>query len=323
MTIEYTAALSAIRLGSVAGLRAAFEPLTLAEMAELGTFIGPHRLRAAVVSQPTATAFRPRGEPLDTTVALVEINRQAFNVASGMQRPLAPDPQLAAGVRAALLDVAQRRRAKPLLTMPDDATGTLPNPASVPPPLGDADYAGAAARQNVEVASIKAVASVESSGRGFDGQGRPKILFEAHHFSTHTANRYNRTHPHLSVPARLWRQGRRFYRWDQYERLREAMVLDIDAALKATSWGKFQVLGSNHNGWNDVRTFVAAMFVSEGNHLRAFEAYCNDNHLMGFIRSHDWLSFARGYNGQSQEGYDTRIADAYRAVGGTARSGRR
>lgn len=179
MTIDYSAALSAIRLGSSSGLRAAFEPLTLAEMVELGTFIGPHRLRAVVVSQPTATTFRPRGEPLDTTVVLAEINRQAFNVAPALQRPLAPDPRLATEVRAALLDVAQRRRAAPLLTMPNDVTGTLPTPASIPPPLGDADYAGAAARQNVEVASIKAVASVESSGRGFDEQGRPKILFEA------------------------------------------------------------------------------------------------------------------------------------------------
>lgn len=320
MKIPYPQALAAIKSNSILSLRFAFEALTIPEMVELGTFIGPIRLRAVTATPALFTAFRPFTTTLDTVAVLSEINRQAFSVAPRALGPIQPDPAIAPAVRAALLAVATRRRARPLLQMPTDVTNTLPTPANVPAALSQADYAAAAARQSVEVAAIKAVAVVESGGRsGFDAVGQPKILFEAHHFSRHTANRFNVTHPHLSVPRRQWRTARRYYGWDQYQRLREAMVLDIDAALKSASWGKFQVLGSNHSGWNDVRSFVAAMYVSEANHLRSFEAFCNDGNLMRFVRSHDWLSFARGYNGQSQQGYDRLIANAFAAAGGVAR----
>ncbi|QNQ10663.1 N-acetylmuramidase family protein [Sphingomonas alpina] len=318
MTIPYPAALGAIRTGSTSQLRQVFEALTVAESVELGTFIGPQRLRAITVYPAMVTAFRPLPEPIDTVAILSEIGRQAFNDPAGLLLPLRPDPALVEQVRLALLDVERRRRVGPLLTMPTDVTATLPTPTGIPPALTEADYSTAATQQNVEVAAIKAVAVVESGGRsGFDSQGRPKILFEAHHFSGHSGNRFNTTHPHLSVPARQWRTASNYYGWDQYQRLREAMVLDVDAALKSASWGKFQVLGSNHSGWPNVRSFVEAMYVSEANHLRSFVAFCNDNNLMGFVRTKDWLSFALGYNGQSQQGYDQRMATAYLAAGGT------
>ena len=90
----------------------------------------------------------------------------------------------------------------------------------------------------------------------------------------------------------------------------------MDAALKAASWGKFQVLGSNHDGWPDVRSFVAAMFVSEANHLKAFEAFCSKRHLFEKTRRKDWTGFAVGYNGQGQTGYADDIAAAYHRAGG-------
>lgn len=98
--------------------------------------------------------------------------------------------------------------------------------------------------------------------------------------------------------------------------MHEALLLDQDAALKAASWGKFQVLGRYHSGWADVRSLVAAMYVSEANHLRSFEAHCNASNLFGAVRTKDWLAFARGYNGPRQQGYDRRIAQAYAAAGG-------
>jgi hypothetical protein len=304
VTIPYPAALNAIRLQSTAQLSRAFDNLTVNEMVELGTFVGPARLRAVTAVSQGVTA-----------AVLAETNKRAFNVAF---TPIPGQAQLAVlpsrtseQVRLAILDVGRRRSVAPLLSMPIDVTGTLPSPRSIPPPLADADYEGAARRQRLEVAAIKAVGMVESAGAGFDSQGRPKILFEAHHFGPRTQNRFATTHPHLSLTAREWRGSRRYYGWDQYQRLQEALLLDIDAALMAASWGKFQIMGFNHNGWQDVRSFVRAMYQSEGNHLQAFEAYCNDNHLMAFIRAKDWLAFARGYNGIGQEGYDRRMRDAY------------
>ena len=168
MTIPYPAALTAIRLRSAAQLRQAFDGITIGETVELGTFIGPSRLHAVTMLS--------QGE---TAALLIEINRQAFNIAlgpvPGQATPPAPDPRMNEQVRLAILDVAQRRHAGPLLNMPVDVTATLPPPTRNPPSIGDADYEAAARRQRVEMPAIKAVAVVESGGAGFDGQGRPTI----------------------------------------------------------------------------------------------------------------------------------------------------
>ena len=319
MTIQYPDVLSALKLNSGPQMRRIIESLNIPEQVEVGTFIGPQRLEA--VARHADWSAAPDAENSKVTTAnLAEVSRQAFN------NPL---PDLTddvvkmindwrkQAIKTSLVQLAQRRRTGPLLTMDADCYALLPVPAGVPAALTDVDYAAAAQRNNLEVAAIKAVATVESGGRkGFDDLGRPKILFEAHHFGPLTKNRFNQTHPHLACRDGDTTTAARFYSWNQYERLYEAMVLDIDAALSAASWGKFQVLGSNHNGWPDVRSFVAAMYVSEVNQLKAFEAFCSDNGLTGKARRHDWLGFALGYNGPKQKGYDAKMGAAFKAAGG-------
>lgn len=184
-------------------------------------------------------------------------------------------------------------------------------------PLSEANFSDVATRQNIPVAAIKAVARVESGGRsGFDEQYRPKILFGAHHFRKHTRRLFDLSHPHLSCDRT---SAKKYYRWDQYSRLYEAMLLDPVAAIKSASWGKFQVLGSNHNGWPDPVSFARAMQQSENNHLKSFEAYCVTNGLIAHLRSKNWAGFAEGYNGANYKDfdYDTKIANAYKRYGGT------
>jgi len=48
--------------------------------------------------------------------------------------------------------------------------------------ISENQFSTSAKSLNVEVASIKAVAEVESSGDGFLADGKPKILFEPHIF---------------------------------------------------------------------------------------------------------------------------------------------
>lgn len=327
MTVNYPTLFAAIRAGDASRLREALQSTPLDDIVEAATFIGPDRLAAAIRTDPAVVAFAaglppppailpPRvGAPTIEVAVLVDILRQAFgrllsNLPLELRGPRPASDFVARGIVA----VAARRRQGPLVAMPDDLTGILPA-AGAPAPLSEQDYRDSAARNAIEVAAIKAVAQVESGGRtGFDPRNRPKILFEAHYFGRLTAHRFDATHPHLSVAD--YRQSRPFYPWDQYGRMHEALLLAPDAALMSASWGKFQIMGENHSGWPNVRAFVAAMFESEANHLRAFEAYCTDNGLMGFIRARNWLAFARGYNGPRQEGYDTRIAAAYRAAGG-------
>ena len=256
----------------------------------------------------------PKPTTTTTFKVLAEVLRQGFKetIAGETEAKLQMPAIEEYLVRADLVSISRRRTLSPLLSMPD-VTNTLPQAKPNPPAISDQDFEDVARRNRIEAAAIKAVSQVESGGRsGFDGFGRPKILFEAHHFGPLTKNKFDVTHPHLSCPAAGLVHARRFYGWDQYERLHEALLLAPEAACEAASWGKFQVLGSNHNGWPDVFSFVTAMFQSEANHLKAFEAFCQDGKLFDALRSKNWRKFALGYNGKSQVGYDALMAAAYK-----------
>jgi N-acetylmuramidase len=93
----------------------------------------------------------------------------------------------------------------------------------------------------------------------------------------------------------------------------EAMTLDYEAAWKSASWGVFQIMGEYHQSLcgKTLKDFVNAMFVSEGEHLKLFMAYCKGKNIIRHMDKKNWKSFAEGFNGLYQVGYDTRIAAAY------------
>ncbi len=180
-------------------------------------------------------------------------------------------------------------------------------------PLSPADLDAAANAIGCARAVIDAVCDVESAGGGFLPDGRPKILFEAHVFHRLTNGRWGRSHPGISSPH--W--NRALYGASgahQYDRLAEAIALDRDAALQSASWGRFQLLGSNYGmvGYPNVEALVAALCESEAAHLGAFREFCRKGGLIGALRTRDWATFARGYNGPGQvEHYATALAAAY------------
>jgi hypothetical protein len=186
--------------------------------------------------------------------------------------------------------------------------------------LTEIDFTRAAQRSGLGVAIIKAVDLVESAGSGFlsDGSGRPVILYEAHRFSKETGGDFDRNYPKLSVPS--WDRSLYLGGAREYERLNAAALLDEQAALKATSWGRFQILGSNHSavGYPDVRSYVEAMTQSEGAHLDAFIGFIQANNLVRPLKALDWATFARGYNGTQYRlnKYDEKLAEAYARLTG-------
>jgi hypothetical protein len=197
-----------------------------------------------------------------------------------------------------------------------DVTETLPGGNPGAPRLSVHDYDTAAKDMGIEAAAIHAVATVEAGGRtGFDNLGRPKILFEGHLFRKFTGGAYDLKYPWLS---KAYPKSRDYYKWDQWSRLYEAMDLDVHAALEAASWGLFQVMGFNHNGWGSVVPFAQDMFVSEYMHLKSFASFCKDNHLIKLINDHDWAGFAAKYNGDgfAKNHYDTKMAAAYKSFAG-------
>jgi peptidoglycan hydrolase-like protein with peptidoglycan-binding domain len=179
--------------------------------------------------------------------------------------------------------------------------------------LMEADFERAARTLQCEIAGIKAVAEVESRGDGFLASGRPKILFEAHVFSRRTQHQYDRTHADISSPSwnrALYKGGEK-----EYERLEKAMALNTQAALESASWGRFQIIGFNHQNasFASVETFVNAMFESEGRHLDAFISFVQATGLTAPLREKRWADFARGYNGEgfAENQYDVKLKAAY------------
>jgi hypothetical protein len=344
MSLSYDRLMHLLERNDTAGLADDALSMNIADMVEFSLLIGPVRLGQIVQrlnwtlddiwggsilrqGQAGSSAAAPSvwkspllmGQPFPmvgrevTLAALADIHGAVYGRALP---PVAdaprPEPAVAAQIQTAIRETIARLSAKQSLRITRDVTKTLPTAAAVPASLSEADFAASAVRLGVEVAAIKAVSKVESGGRsGFDRAGRPKILFEAHYFSRLTARRFDASHPHLAQKSQ--KAGAAFYSWDQYARLHEAMLLDVEAALSSASWGKFQVMGSNHNGWQNPTDFARAMYVSEANHLISFEAYCADNNLIRHIKTKDWAKFARGYNGPDYAAgdYHGKMARAY------------
>jgi hypothetical protein len=179
--------------------------------------------------------------------------------------------------------------------------------------LTEEDYRRAATALGCEAAAIRAVADVESGGRtGFLPDGKPKILFESHVFSKLTAGKYDRAHPDISTATwiRNYVGGT-----GEHDRLERAMQLDHEAALKAASWGKFQILGMNYGrvGSRTIDEFVEAQKRSENEHLDAFVKFILSHDLSDELRDRRWADFARRYNGPryAENRYDQKMAEAY------------
>jgi len=185
------------------------------------------------------------------------------------------------------------------------------------PRLSEADFIREARDLNTDVPAIKAVTKVEAPRGGFQDDGQVSILFERHKFSEYTQGRFDRSHPDLSNPT----PGGYGTFSAQHGRLQRAVVLDRNAALMATSWGLFQILGSNYReaGFKSLQEFINAMISGESAQLSAFVDFVKSNpRRWNALKSHDWATFAKLYNGKNYKinQYDVKLADAYREFGG-------
>lgn len=178
------------------------------------------------------------------------------------------------------------------------------------------DYAKAADELGAEERAVKAVAAVESSGAGFwtiGGERKPTIRLEAHWFGKLTQYVYNDTHPQIS--CRQWTPSLAARTpvdaWRQFD---EAASLNENAAIQATSWGAFQIMGFHWKnlGYSSPQAMRADMDTEQGQ-LNAFVRFVKaDSVLLEALRRQDWHSFAGRYNGPGQiDVYAGRMARAY------------
>jgi hypothetical protein len=98
-------------------------------------------------------------------------------------------------------------------------------------------------------------------------------------------------------------------RWSLLE---EAYGLDPTAALSATGWGRFRILGMNYEacGFASLEDFVLAHARSEEDQLRAFEAFVRSQGMLDELQARDWQGFARRFYGSSRFAGD--LENAYR-----------
>lgn len=179
--------------------------------------------------------------------------------------------------------------------------------------LTDRDFQRAASLLGCEVAAIRAVADVESSGLGFLADGQPQILFEAHVFSRLTDHVYDASNPDIS--SRSWNKALYKGGVKEHARLKAACDINRDAALQSASWGEFQIMGFNWKrcGYESLQEFINAMYRSPSEHLTAFCRFMQSMGLADELQRKDWAGFARGFNGVSfaSNRYDERLASAY------------
>lgn len=191
--------------------------------------------------------------------------------------------------------------------------------------LAEEDLQNFANNYNLELAVVKAVNEVESSGKGFLLDGRPRILFEGHIFWRQLKKKgiepkvleSDRTE---NVLYSKW--TKKFYEGgkQEYDRLEKAAGLSDDdrvhdAAYEAASYGSFQIMGFHWQllGYPSVDAYVAHMYTHEKAHLAAFGKFCEANGLIQHLKDKNWRAFARGYNGPGFEEnkYDVKLANAY------------
>jgi len=197
----------------------------------------------------------------------------------------------------------------------------------------------AAKELKCEPGLIYAIARQESAHSSFiklGNQTMPSILYERHQFSKYSNRQYDDKYPDISsrqayhktkrkkviIKGEKGEKNKVIYEvidiktgeaavaddiygssgLHQYKRLVKAYQLDKEAALKACSWGKFQIMGFNHEtaGYNNVFDFVKGMSTGDPAHIRAFLKFAKSNKvLLNGLREKDFEKIAAGHNGDS------------------------
>ncbi len=185
-------------------------------------------------------------------------------------------------------------------------------------PMQPEDVATVAAEIGVEEAALRAVLSVESAGSGFDKAGRPKALFERHHFFKHLKAKPVELDQAVAMGLAYPKWGEKPYPKGSdavYAEIAAAYDIDADAALLSTSWGLGQVMGSNFKmvGCASVDQMVKQAMDAEVSQLRHMAGFIKTSGLLPKMQALDWAGFAKGYNGPgyAKNQYDVKLAAAY------------
>lgn len=188
--------------------------------------------------------------------------------------------------------------------------------------ISEQKYIDSASILKIDIATIKAVAQVESGGAGFLPSGEPVILFEPHIFWKQLVKRgispeqFLSVHPdYKPILYKKWGEYPYGKSSEQHKRLQRAATIDRIAALESASWGKFQIMGYHWSslGYTSLQEFINAAYKDEDSQLDIFVRFIQAFRLESFLRVHDWAGFALRYNGKGfkKNRYDEKLEAAY------------
>ncbi len=180
------------------------------------------------------------------------------------------------------------------------------------------DIVTVANEMEVPPAALRAVQLVEAAGSGFDAAGRPKALFERHHFYKHLRDDDELLQQAIDEGLAYPKWGTRPYPKGSdavYDEIERAAEIEVEAALLSTSWGLGQIMGSNYKmvGCANVIQMWEEAKESEINQLRHMASFIESARLADHMRSQNWAAFAKGYNGPgyAQNKYDQKLEAAF------------
>lgn len=180
-------------------------------------------------------------------------------------------------------------------------------------PLDDFDIPRMAHRINVSEDHFRAFFEVESAGRAYDRLGRPVMLFEPHVFFRNLRGAERDRAVEAGLAYQRWRPGS--YPSDSYPRLKQAIQINQDAALKSCSIGLSQVLVENYSsvGYLSPWAMWQAFMDDEEEHVEAMLRFILANGIDDDLRAGRWEVVARVYNGPryKENGYHTKMARAF------------
>lgn len=189
--------------------------------------------------------------------------------------------------------------------------------------LKSADLEIAARELDIELAALKAVIAVETSGSGFDAHARPRALFERHFFYRHLLDQPVKLDRAVNLGLAYPKWGTRPYPKGSdgvYQEITNACDIDEEAALLSTSWGLGQIMGENFRlaGCASVHEMVEQAVTSEYLQLQHMMNYITATGLDDELQKRDWAGFARHYNGPAYQKneYDVKLAKAYEVSNG-------
>ncbi len=196
--------------------------------------------------------------------------------------------------------------------------------------LSEQDVKDFANAFGLELAMVKAVNEIESSGKGFLVEGKPRILFEGHVFWKQLEKRgispsQFTSEQNKDVLYKKWTKVHYKGGIREYDRLEKAASISstpafYEAACSSASWGAFQIMGYHFESleYASIDDFVAKMNDHEREHLKAFGKFISvtsfrGKKLIDWIKEKNWAKFAHGYNGPGykKNKYDDKLRNAY------------